>query len=760
MLNYGVQPDLLGPLTAGQWAIWAAQQLLPEVPYNFAGFLALGHDVDAERLFVACESAVTCFGSPCARIAVVDGEPVYVVDRAFAQSLHCVDLRAEADAVAAARKWMENDYCHPVDLFRDRLINLALLRITDDLSYFYFRMHHVLMDGYAANNFLRHVAAVYSGESPDTGEIDFSGFAAIRNADQKYQQSSRSQADAEYWKTVVRGPLKIADLAGTQRWVAPRHPLVRELVCPQLLSEDRHDLSDISRVVAAMAVFIAKTTGLQDVSLSLPVSARMTAALKKSAGMVSNLVPLFIRVDDGDTIGTVTDQAAQAVVGALRHQQFRRWPDLVADAGRPGMNVEFGQVINIFTFAAPLHFGPSEAIVNVLTTFPVQDVAVNIYPQLSNGSQRIQFGWNPDRYTADEIAGHIRRLESLFDRLLIADPSVVVGGVPLLDAGEHTRLDTWGNRAVLTQPVTGISIPELFATQVARTPDAVALTYQGQSLTYRELDESSNRLAHLLFDHGVGPGQCVALLFTRSAQAITAIVAVLKTGAAYLPIDPAVPDARIEFMLSDATPIAALTTAKLTERLAGYELTVIDVNNPHINTQPTTPLSWPAANDIAYVIYTSGTTGTPKGVAITHHNVTQLIESMTPQWPSGPEQTWSQCHSYAFDVSVWEIFGALLHGSRLTVVPESVVHSPQDLHTLLITEQVTVLSQTPSAAAALPLQGLESVTLVVAGEACLPEVVDRWAPGRVMTNAYGPTETTVYAAASAPLRPESGMVPI
>ena len=151
----------------------------------------------------------------------------------------------------------------------------------------------------------------------------------------------------------------------------------------------------------------------------------------------------------------------------------------------------------------------------------------------------------------------------------------------LLDAGEHARLDEWGNRAVLTRPATApVSIPVLFAAQVARTPEAVAVTFEGRSVTYRELDEAANRLAHLLAGHGAGPGQCVALLLSRSAEAIVAILAVLKTGAAYLPIDPALPAARIEFMLADAAPIAAITTAGLADRLDGHDLPVIDVERP------------------------------------------------------------------------------------------------------------------------------------------------------------------------------------
>ncbi|WP_120312482.1 non-ribosomal peptide synthetase, partial [Mycobacterium mantenii] len=316
----------------------------------------------------------------------------------------------------------------------------------------------------------------------------------------------------------------------------------------------------------------------------------------------------------------------------------------------------------------------------------------------------------------------------------------------------------WGNRAVLTQPAPArVSIPELFAAQVARSPESIALTFEGYSLTYRELDESSNRLAHLLSTHGANHGNCVALLLERSAQAVVAILAVLKTGAAYLPIDPASPSTRIGFMLTDAAPVAAITTADLAGRLDGDDLVVIDVDDPVVDAHPSTALPPPHPDDIAYLIYTSGTTGVPKGVAVKHHNVTQLLTSLNGGLPRAG--VWSQWHSLVFDVSVWEIFGALLRGGRLVVVPETVARSPEDLHALLVDQRVNVLSQTPSAAGMLSPQGLESTALVVAGEACPAELVDRWATGRVMINAYGPTETW-YPAISAPLTPGAGVPPI
>jgi amino acid adenylation domain-containing protein len=359
-----------------------------------------------------------------------------------------------------------------------------------------------------------------------------------------------------------------------------------------------------------------------------------------------------------------------------------------------------------------------------------------------------------DASSIEVLIGRLARvLEALTD-----DPGRSLSAIDVLDEGEQARLDEIGNRAVLTRPTpAGLSIPVLFAEQVARVPDAVALSFDGRSMTYRELDEASNRLAHLLVGLGAGPGQCVALLLERSAEAITAILAVLKTGAAYLPMDPAHPDARIAVVVADAAPIAVVTTTELRSRLDGGVVAVVDVDDAGVEGQPSTALPAPAADDVAYLIYTSGTTGVPKGVALTHRTVTQVLGSLEVGLPRAG--VWTQWHSYAFDVSVWEIFGALLGGGRLVVVPEEVAGSPQDLHALLVAEHVDVLNQTPSAAAALSPQGLGSVALVVAGEACPAELVDRWAPGRVMVNCYGPTETW-YASFSAPLSAGSAVVPI
>ena len=294
-------------------------------------------------------------------------------------------------------------------------------------------------------------------------------------------------------------------------------------------------------------------------------------------------------------------------------------------------------------------------------------------------------------------AGQVRRLSSL----------------DFFEDDEQTRLDDFGHRAVLSHSVIPVSIPAMFAAQVARAPGGVAVTFDGRSMSYRELDEASNRFAHMLVELGAGPGACVALLLSRSMDAIVAILGVLKSGAAYLPIDPAVPDARVEFVLADGRPVAVVTTAGLVDRLAGCGVPVICVDDSGVQARSVTPLPVPAPDDVAHIIYTSGTTGVPKGVAVTHGNVTRLFVGLDVGVDIGPQQVWAQCSSLAFDFSVWEIWGALLHGGRLVVVPEQTTRSAQELQALLVAERVTVLSQTPSAVGVLDPAALGSVSTLI-----------------------------------------------
>ncbi len=473
--------------------------------------------------------------------------------------------------------------------------------------------------------------------------------------------------------------------------------------------------------------------------------------------MFAGVVPLVLTVSPDLTVAGFCEYVDTRIRELLRHQRFPVHA-LERKVGLRSPGQPAGRVsVNFLPSTFSVQFGGVAASASL-----TNDALMDGFGLFFSGAgdqlllSTSGAGQPLSNFDAADLAKRLQRVLGA----MTADPGRRLSSIDLLDGGERADLNGWGNQAMLTLPTPpAVSVPALLAAQVASAPEAVALTCGERSWTYLELDEASNRLAHLLAAAGAGPGERVALLFSRCAEAIVAMVAVVKTGAAYVPIDPAHPASRIEFMLTDAAPMAAITTAGLLERLDGFDLLVIDVDDPRIDGYPSTDLSVPAPDDIAYMIYTSGTTGVPKGVAISHYNVTQLMGSLGPDL-AAPGQVWSQWHSYSFDISGWEIFGALLHGGRLVVVSELVASSPEAFHSLLVAENVSVLCQTPSAAGMLSPDGLDSVTLLVGGEACPTDLVDRWATANVMINEYGPTETTMWVALSAPLTAESSVVPI
>ncbi|WP_142277863.1 non-ribosomal peptide synthetase, partial [Mycobacterium avium] len=484
-----------------------------------------------------------------------------------------------------------------------------------------------------------------------------------------------------------------------------------------------------------------------------PVSRRVRPESKTLPAMLAGVVPLVLSTAPESTVADFCKHVDKRIRELLTHQRFPVHT-LEGDGLRQAPN-RVG--INFIPSRLTLDLAGSPATASYTNHGPVGHFGLFF---LGAGDQLFLSTAGPGQPFASfgvaDLAGRLQQNLAA----MTEDPDRPLSSIELLTGDEPALIDRWSNRPALTEPAPApVSIPQAFAEHVQRTPDAVAVTFGATSLTYAQLDEASNRLGHLLADRGVGPGDCVALMFPRCADAIVSMLAVLKTGAAYVPIDPAHASSRMDFVLADAAPSAVITTSDLRSRLDDHDVLVVDVHDQAVEAQPGTALPWPAPENTAYIIYTSGTTGTPKGVAIPHLNVTWLIESLDAGLPPG--NVWTQCHSSAFDFSVWEIFGALLRGRRLLVVPESVASSPEDFHALLVAEQVSVLTQTPSAVAMLSPEGLESTALVVAGEACPTDVVDRWAaPGRVMLDAYGPTETTVCASISTPLTAGDPVVPI
>lgn len=770
------------PLSFAQRRLWFLDQLQRPAPvYNMAVALRLRGYLDTEALGAAVADVVGRHESLRTVFPAVDGVPRQLVIEARRADLGCDIVDATAWPADRLQRAIEEAARHSFDLATEIPLRTWLFRIADDEHVLVAVAHHIAADGWSVAPLTADLSAAYAsrcaGRAPDWAPlpvqyVDYTLWQREILGDLD-DSDSPIAAQLAYWENALAGMPErlrlptarpyppVADQRGASLvvdWPASVQQQVRRIA-------RQHNATSFMVVAAGLAVLLSKLSGSPDVAVGFPIAGRSDPALDNLVGFFVNTLVLRVNLAGDPSFAELLGQVRARSLAAYENQDVPF--EVLVDRLKPTRALTHHPLIQVMLAwqdnpVGQLNLGDLQATPMPIDTRTARmDLVFSLAERFSEGSEPAGIGgaveYRTDVFEAQAIDVLIERLRKVLVAVAAA-PERTVSSIDALDGTERARLDEWGNRAVLTAPApTPVSIPQMLAAQVARIPEAEAVCCGDASMTYRELDEASNRLAHRLAGCGAGPGECVALLFERCAPAVVAMVAVLKTGAAYLPIDPANPPPRVAFMLGDAVPVAAVTTAGLRSRLAGHDLPIIDVVDA-LAAYPGTPPPMPAAVNLAYILYTSGTTGEPKGVGITHRNVTRLFASLPARLSAA--QVWSQCHSYGFDASAWEIWGALLGGGRLVIVPESVAASPNDFHGLLVAEHVSVLTQTPAAVAMLPTQGLESVALVVAGEACPAALVDRWAPGRVMLNAYGPTETTICAAISAPLRPGSGMPPI
>ncbi|MGE2721052.1 amino acid adenylation domain-containing protein, partial [Mycolicibacterium celeriflavum] len=770
------------PLSFAQTRLWFIDQLQGASPvYNMAAALRLEGCLKTDALAASFGDVVGRHESLRTLFSDVDGVPRQVVVPAERAEVGCRVIDATGWSAGRLDEALRAVARTTFDLAMEIPLRATLFRLADDHHVLVVVVHHIAADGWSITPLVRDLGAAYAsrcaGQAPDWAPLpvqyaDYTLWQRAQLGDLD-DSDSRIAAQLKYWM------LALADMP--ERLALPTdrpYPLVADqrgaTVVVDWPAELQHRVRAVARehsatsfmvVQAALAVLLGKLSASSDVPIGFPIAGRRDPALDELVGFFVNT--LVLRVDLGGD-PTATDVLAQVRTRSLAAYEHQDVPfEVLVERLNPTRSLTHHPLVQVLlawqnNASVTLDLGDLRVTPLPVDTHTARmDLSLSLTERFTEAGEPAGIGgrveFRTDVFDAASVEALVERLQRVVEAMT-DDPAVRLSSIDVLDETERARTDAWGNRAAAAEPLEGgVSIPGLFAEQVRRAPEAVAIICGDRSWCYRELDETANRLAHLLIGIGIGPGECVALLLDRSAEAIVAMLAVLKTGAAYLPIDAAVPDARLHFMLADAAPLAAITTARLAGRLDRSGLLVIDVDDPRVDHQSGTALRDPSPGDIAYVIYTSGTTGVPKGVAITHRNVTQLLESLDAGLPS--PGVWPLCHSLAFDVSVWEVFGALLRGGRVVVVPEDVAASPTDFHALLVSEGVDVLTQTPSAVRVLPRDGLESTAVVVVGEACPSEVVDHWAPGRVMINAYGPTETTMCVAISAPLSPGSG-VPI
>ena len=716
-------------------------------------------------------------------------EPLQLVHREVELDLEIGDLRAEPPQrqEEILEAWTEEQKRRSFDWARAPLARFRLDRRSEESFQLSMSFHHAILDGWSLATLMtelfRTYLALLRGEEPPVlpAASSYRQFVALE------RQAELSEDSRRYWRDL---------LAGTAvSTLARRHPLpgrrgergagVLEVPLPARLCEDLQALS--------------RASGLPLKSLLLAVHARVLSVLTGSAEVVSGLVtngrpeeeggekvlglflntpPVRLRLAGG-TWRELARQAFEAESGILPH---RRYPMVELQrelGGRPLFEAAFGYV----------HFHVYQGLeqfqeISTLGGSYFEEInftymaSFNLDPLGSRLFLRLQY--DRAELHADQMSAALRRYEAALAGFVAAPDDRYEEDALLLDEERRQLL------AGETRGATGVAEPPLlhrwFEATAALRPDAEAVRGEGQLLTYGELDRSANRLAHHLRRLGVGPESRVALCVDRSPAMVACILGILKAGGAYVPLDPEYPAERLAFLLADCGSRVLVTESSVRGRLpATGGLTVVDLEADRavLEAESGEPLPAdpedPGAGNAAYVIYTSGSTGRPKGVVVSHANVARLLTATEPWFGFSRDDVWSLFHSYSFDFSVWEIWGALAYGGRLVVVPFWVSRSPDAFRTLLAAERVTVLNQTPSAFRQLvhTEQGLASPPdlslrwVIFGGEALdLPSLApwfERHGDEHPrLVNMYGITETTVHVTwrplAAADLVEEPGSV--
>ena len=664
---------------------------------------------------------------------------------------------AEADLTALGESERDKEWARLLDEERARRFDLAkppllrylLVRWSQDRYRLLVTNHHILLDGWSKQLLVREFTALHGGEHPTA----LPPAPAYRDYLAWLERQDRTAAGAA-WRDALSDADEPTLLAPGPVTTALPRELVLELP-EQLTSAGETTARSLgitlnTLVQGAWGVLLGRLTDRTDMVFGQTVTVRPPELphIASMVGFCINTVPTRVRWDEDGSVTDLLTTLHQRQAVLLPHQHLGL-ADIRRSAGSSG---ELFDTLLAFE-NHPATTGRGASRVTQLTGRDATHYPLTL-AVLPARRLALRLSYRPDLY--DEAGA--RQLLDRFAAVLkafVADPARRVREVEILLPGERQRL--LGGTARTAAP-SSATLPELFADQAARTPDATAVVHEGTRLTYAELDARANRLAHLLAARGAGPERLVALALPRSPELVVAVLAVLKTGAAYVPMDPEYPADRLEFMLADADPVLLLTTPDVAAGLPPCEVPVVtpDESQAYPGTAPEAPFL--TGGHLAYVIYTSGSTGRPKGVAVPHRNVVRLFSATRHWFDFGPDDVWTLFHSYAFDFSVWELWGALLHGGTLVVVPHAVSRDPEEFLRLLARERVTVLNQTPSAFgellradAALPELGRELALryVVFGGEALDFTRVAEWytrhpqdAP--VLVNMYGITETTVH----------------
>lgn len=752
-------------LSYAQQHLWIVDQMQPGNPaYNVPVLLEIKGDLDVLRLESSFNEVIKRHEVLRTSFITKDNQPYQIIHPELKIKIEQVDLSALAAGEKGEKykSHISSEVIKPFNLGKLPLIRLTLYKMEYNDYKLLLNLHHIVADGWSVGLIIQEAGAIYDGNHSDlTGlPIQYADYSIL---DKKRLEENNYEKQISYWKEVLNGELPVLELpldkprpvvqtfVGSNRFFSIDKSLTEKLLSIGL----QQRATFFMLILAAYQVLLHRYSGQDDIVVGVPVSTRTRNEYEKLVGYFLNMNAFRIDLSDDPTFTELLKRVREITIGAFSNQElpFEKVVENLKFKRDISRNPVFQTTLEISPASSYKLKNLNIVRANLDTRFSQVDLAIHLSED--NGEFTGRFEYNTDLFNETTIDGSINHFLNLLTNLA-EDPNQNISKIPILSNDEKQELLRKGEQKKLYKQ--DKTIHQLFEEAAEKWPDSPALSLSGETLTYSELNERANQLAHHIISLGVQGDNLIGICMERSFDLIVGILAILKAGGAYLPIDLSYPHDRTTFMLQDAGVKILLTQSKLSESLDLENVNLILVDsfkpeksfsyNPDIKVNP---------ENLAYVIYTSGSTGKPKGVMVTHYNVVRLFQA-TDQWFKFDEHdVWTLFHSYAFDFSVWEIWGALLYGGKLVIVPQLLSRDPESFYKLLLAEKVTVLNQTPSAfrqlvQAAVNKKESEKLLLryiVFGGEALDLKTLKPWFEiygdeHPLLINMYGITETTVH----------------
>ncbi|HKV07632.1 MAG TPA: amino acid adenylation domain-containing protein, partial [Thermoanaerobaculia bacterium] len=771
------RPERL-PLSFAQERLWFLDRLQPDSPfYNLPMALEMRGALSVPALAASLGEVVRRHEGLRTRFPLAAGSPVQEIAPALDVAPPLVDLSGlSAAAQEAEAAWLTQALAvQPFDLAAGPLLRSALLRLDPERHVVLFSIHHIVTDGWSMALLMQEVAELYraatAGEPSPLPElpVQYADFALWQRA---WLTGAALEEQTGWWHQSLAGAPHVLDLP-TDR---PR-PAVQSLRGAHVFALLPVDLEALSREhgatpfmtwLALFGALLHRYTGVEDLLVGSPIAGRNHAELERLIGLFVNTLVLRVEMQGDPTLAEVLGRVRERTVGAYAHQDLP-FEKLVEEL-HPERSLAHTPLFQVMLVQQNAPVGAVEIPGLTFLPRPAESgtARFDLHLALTDtpSGPVADLEYNRDLFDPPAMArllGHLR----LLAEGAVRDPRARLSELPLLSTAESHQLRLgWNDTAADRQP--GLTLPGLFAEQVARTPDAPAVTFEGRTLSYRKLDLLSGRLAARLLKLGAGPDTAVGVLMERSAEMVVALLGVLKAGAAYLPLDPEYPAERLGWILEDARVPVVLAQERLLGSLELAETRVLCLEEGWKGKGAPAMGTGLSEQSLAYVLYTSGSTGRPKGVMIPHRGIVNRLLWMQEAYGLTADDRVLQKTPYSFDVSVWEFFWPLLTGAHLVVAKPGGHRDGAYLAGLIESERVTVMHFVPSMLQAFleepDLSGCASLRLVVAsGEALSPELRRRFRErlSARLENLYGPTEASVDVTSwNCATEARGGIVPI